>query len=124
MNITARGAPNITNGESGAGRLFYETPVVQIIGRELSSFMDLQKTLAQLGFNSGSVLLRLSFRLSETPLEEAMGEIDQYFKSVEGEQDGGSRGAHAGSAAQSQFVPENPHPAITKDDSIPQSPPD
>lgn len=123
-NFTGRGAPNISNGESGAGRLFYETPVVQIMGRELSSFTDLQKTLAQLGFNSGSVLLRLSFKTSETPLEEAMGEIEQYFKSVEGGQDGGSRGAHAGSAAQSESVPDTSQPAIAEEDSIPQSPPD
>lgn len=123
-NFTSRGAPNVSNGESGAGRLFYETPVLQVMGRELSSFRDLQKTLAQLGFNSGSVLLRLSFKTSETPLEEAMGEIDQYFKSVEGEQVGGSRGAHAGSAAQSSSVPETSQPAIIEDNSRPQSPPD
>lgn len=121
-NFTARGALQIGNGERGAGRLFYETPVLQVMGRELSSFTDLQKTLAQLGFNSGSVLLRLNFKTSETPLEEAMGEIDQYFKSVEGEQDGVSRGAHAGSAAQSDSIPETSQPAIPGDDSNPQSP--
>lgn len=53
------------------------------MGRELASFVDLQKTLSQLGLNSGSVLMRLSFRITETPLEEAMQEIGQYFKSVE-----------------------------------------
>ncbi|KAI4186928.1 MAG: hypothetical protein L6R41_003158 [Letrouitia leprolyta] len=52
------------------------------MGRELTSFTDLQKTLAQLGFNSGSVLLRLSFRVSDTPLEEAREQIEQYFLSV------------------------------------------
>lgn len=56
------------------------------MGRELASFVDLQKTLSQLGFNGGSVLMRLSFRITETPLEEAMQEIGQYFKSVEGKQ--------------------------------------
>ncbi|KAL9605125.1 MAG: hypothetical protein Q9219_000059 [cf. Caloplaca sp. 3 TL-2023] len=54
------------------------------MGRELSSFTDLQKTLAQLGFNSGNVLLRLSFKNSGTPLEVAMEQIEQYFKSVDG----------------------------------------
>lgn len=58
------------------------------MGRELASFLDLQKTLSQLGFISGSVLMRLSFRITETPLEEAMQEIGQYFKSVEGKQSG------------------------------------
>jgi tether containing UBX domain for GLUT4 len=68
------------NGASGAGRIFYEMPVLNIMGRELSSFGDLQKTLAQLGFNGGSTLIRLDFRKTEQPLEEAMAEIGQYFK--------------------------------------------
>jgi tether containing UBX domain for GLUT4 len=80
-NLTARGAPST---ESGAGRLFYERPVIQIMGRELTSFTDLQKTLAQLGCNSGTILLRLSFKLSDTPLEDAMTEIEGYFHSVDG----------------------------------------
>jgi tether containing UBX domain for GLUT4 len=82
-NFTARGAPAMNDGSSGAGRLYYQTPVVQIMSRELSSFTDLQKTLVQLGFNSGSALLRLSFRTSETPLEEAMVQIAGYFQSAE-----------------------------------------
>ena len=53
------------------------------MGRELVSFTDLQKTLGQLGFNDGTALLRLSFRASETPLEEAMEHIGQYFTSME-----------------------------------------
>jgi tether containing UBX domain for GLUT4 len=84
-NLTARGTPATNQGDSGAGRLYYERPVLQIMGRELSSFTDLQKTLGQLGFNSGNTLLRLSFRTSDTPLEEAMAEIEEYFKSVEGD---------------------------------------
>lgn len=83
-NLTARGVPSLT-GDSGAGRLFYEIPVLQILGRELSSFTDLQKSLAQLGFNSGNVLIRLSFRRTEEPLEEAMTKIAEYFKSPEDE---------------------------------------
>lgn len=80
-NLTARGVPST---DAGAGRLYYERPVVQIMGRELTSFTDLQRTLAQLGFNSGSILLRLSFKSSGTPLEEAMAEIEGYFHSVDG----------------------------------------
>lgn len=80
-NLTGRGAP-VTSGSS-AGRLYYQTPVIQAMGRELSTFRDLQKSLAQLGFNSGSILLRLSFRTTEQPLEEAMSEIEGYFKSVD-----------------------------------------
>ncbi|KAE8148564.1 putative UBX domain protein [Aspergillus avenaceus] len=80
-NLTARGVPVTGNGDGGAGRLFYEMPVVQIIGRELSTFTDLQKTLAQLGYNSGNVLLRLSFRRTDDPLEVAMVKIQEYFSS-------------------------------------------
>ena len=84
-NFTARGVPSKSTGSSGAGRIYYEQPVVQIMNRELASFMDLQKSLAQLGFNTGSALLRLSFRPTETPLEDAMAQIKQYFNSIEGE---------------------------------------
>jgi tether containing UBX domain for GLUT4 len=82
-NLTARGAPGVDDGSSRAGRLYYQTPVLQLMGRELSSFTDLQKTLGQLGFNSGSTLLRLSFKTTETPLEEAMVQIAAYFKPFE-----------------------------------------
>ncbi|KAI1964960.1 hypothetical protein LOZ58_001652 [Ophidiomyces ophidiicola] len=82
-NFTARGAPTASTSAPESGRLFYETPVIQLLGRELSSFTDLQKTLAQLGLNGGSAFLRLSFRITERPLEDAMGEIDGYFDSVD-----------------------------------------
>jgi tether containing UBX domain for GLUT4 len=79
-NLTSRAVPS-TDGGDGAGRLYYEVPVLQILERELSSFTDLQKSLAQLGFNSGSVLIRLSFRRTEQPIEEAMLKIGEFFKS-------------------------------------------
>ncbi|KAL2415735.1 hypothetical protein ABEF95_002989 [Exophiala dermatitidis] len=83
-NFTARGVPSTQSGTSGAGRLYYEQPVLQVMNRELASFTDLQKSLAQLGLNSGTALLRLSFRPTETPLEEAMAQIQSYFDSVQG----------------------------------------
>lgn len=73
------------------------------MGRELSSFADLQKTLAQLGFNSGSILLRLSFRITDTALEEAMKSIEQYFKAVTLDE---SEGAHPGSVVVNETIPE------------------
>ena len=82
-NLTARGVPSTSAGNSGAGRLYYEQPVLNIMGRDLSTFTDLQKTLAQLGLNSGSVLIKLSFKTSDRPLEEAMTQIQGYFDSVE-----------------------------------------
>ncbi|KAI9765852.1 MAG: hypothetical protein M1840_007134 [Geoglossum simile] len=83
MNLTGRGTPQANNASPGAaGRLYYETPVIQIMGRELS-FRDMQMTLKDLGFNDGSTLLRLRFKTTQVPLEEAMLEISQYFKDVE-----------------------------------------
>ncbi|KAK5076804.1 hypothetical protein LTS08_005974 [Lithohypha guttulata] len=79
-NLTARGAPSTG---SGAGRLYYEQPVLHVIGRDLASFTDLQKTLAQLGLNNGSVLIKLSYKISEEPLEDAMTQIQAYFKEVD-----------------------------------------
>ncbi|KAF2757092.1 hypothetical protein EJ05DRAFT_511834 [Pseudovirgaria hyperparasitica] len=79
-NFTQRAATDMNDGStSGAGRLNYEAPVLNVMGRERSSFTELQQTLAQLGL-SGSVLLRLSYRNSGKPLEEAMSEISQFFK--------------------------------------------
>jgi len=75
-NLTARGVPS---AGAGAGRLYYEQPVLDIMGRQLSTFTDLQKTLSQLGFNSGSALVKLTFKATETPLEEAMNQIQHYF---------------------------------------------
>lgn len=75
-NLTARGVPS---SGAGAGRLYYEQPVLHIMGRDLTTFTDLQKTLAQLGFNSGSVLVKLSYSASSTPLEEALSQMQTYF---------------------------------------------
>ncbi|BCS29069.1 putative UBX domain protein [Aspergillus puulaauensis] len=97
-NLTGRGVP-VTEGQ-GSGRLFYETPVVQILDRELSTLPDFQKSLAQLGFNSGNVLVRLSFRRTDQPLEDAMTQIHEYFKSS------GDEVAPAEQASTSQAEPE------------------
>lgn len=84
-------------------------PVVNAMGREMASFVELQKTLGQLGFNSGTCLLRLSFRNTDKPLEEAMQEISQYFKEVEEPQpppESDARGAHAGAVGDMQSLPD------------------
>ncbi|POR33073.1 Tether containing UBX domain for GLUT4 [Tolypocladium paradoxum] len=84
VNITARGAAG--GVASGSGQLYYETPVLNIMGRELATFADFQKTLSQLGHNSGSVLIRLSYKRTDRTLFEAMEQISQFFKESE-EQD-------------------------------------
>ena len=76
LNLTQRGVP--VEGQV-AGRLMYEQPCLNIMGRSLETFEDLQKTLAQLGLNGGSVLLRLSYRTSDLPLETAMQQISAFF---------------------------------------------
>ncbi|KAL8648031.1 MAG: hypothetical protein Q9226_006174 [Calogaya cf. arnoldii] len=119
-NYTARAKTKTEAGGSGAGRLYHEAPVLNIMGRELTSFTELQKTLAQLGFNSGSVLLRLGFRVSDTPLEEAMEQIEQYFKSVSGDEKVGS---HATSMATNESVPI-PEPVLGEEDKEAKSPPE
>ncbi|KAK2748282.1 hypothetical protein FQN57_000940 [Myotisia sp. PD_48] len=100
FNLTARGAPHTEQNTSGAGRLFYQTPVLQFLGRELSSFTDLQRTLGQLGLNSGSALIRVHFRTTDRPLEEAMAEIDAYFKS----EDAGSSKPESDEASSSSAI--------------------
>jgi len=80
LNLTQRAVP--TNIGSGAGRLEYEQPCLNVMGRALEGFSDLQKSLSQLGL-TGSVLFRLSFKSSGQPLEEAMREMEQYFAVAE-----------------------------------------
>ncbi|KFY77339.1 hypothetical protein V499_03238 [Pseudogymnoascus sp. VKM F-103] len=81
LNFTAR---SIADTEArSSGKIFYEMPVLNVMNREFGTFVDLQKTLSQIGISSGSILLRLSYRQTETPLEVATAEIGQYFKEVE-----------------------------------------
>lgn len=72
--------------------------------REQSDFVGLQQTLVQLGFDSGSALLKLSYKNSGLPLEEAMAQISQYFKNDQ-PATAGTEGVHAATAAQSTSEP-------------------
>jgi tether containing UBX domain for GLUT4 len=89
---------------TGAGRLNYEMPVIAVMPghKEYGTFGDLQKTLSQLGFESGSASLRLTFKNSGTPLEDAMTQISQYFKNS----DPAPSGAHSESSAQAGTIPD------------------
>lgn len=99
-NFTQRAVPEMS-GASGSGRLCYEMPVITVMPshKEQSSFVELQQTLGQLGFDSGSALLKLSFKNTGTPLEEAMAQISHYFKTEE-PPTGPAPGAHAVDPAQ------------------------
>lgn len=86
LNITGRGTAQTSSGtEAGSGQLYYEAPVLNIMGRELSTMEDLQKTLSQCGINSGSVLIRVSFQTTAKTLQEAMEDISRYMKEVDPE---------------------------------------
>jgi tether containing UBX domain for GLUT4 len=112
-NFTQRGIPRPEGGKgttagmpSGSGRLCYEEPVVNVMGRTQSGFSELQKTLAQVGLKNGTALLRLSFRATDTPLEDAMTEIEEHFRTAE-EHSGGAKGAEALSVpAVAAFAPD------------------
>lgn len=121
-NLTARGVPATHNGTSGAGRLYYQSPVIQVMGRELSSLADLQKSLGQLGFNSGSALLRMSFRTTEQPLEDALMAIDTYIKSVDDEQ-GVSVGNTTSAPDQDTEMSSETEPSATPQSSSVEAPP-
>jgi tether containing UBX domain for GLUT4 len=64
----------------GSGQLYFETPVLRIESRTFFSFLDFQKTLSQLGYNSNSVLIRLSFQKTDRTLADAMSDISEYFQ--------------------------------------------
>nr|POE51605.1 tether containing ubx domain for glut4 [Quercus suber] len=109
LNLTQRGVPS---ADSGAGRLLYEQPCIHLMGRNLETFTDLQKTLGQLGLNGGNALLRLTFKPSPSPLEEAMQEITTYFTSLDTVPSGlgssasqGADGAHANTVASLESRP-------------------
>ena len=65
--------------------MYYEAPVLRILSKEFTELEDLQKTLAQVGINSGSVRIDLSYRKTDMPLEAAMSQIGGYFQEVAGD---------------------------------------
>ncbi|KAK8165790.1 GLUT4 regulating protein TUG-domain-containing protein [Phyllosticta citribraziliensis] len=126
VNLTQRGRAVQTAGSSGAGRLHYEIPSINIMGRELGTFLDLQKTLGQVGLHGGSALLRLQFKDSGEPLEKAMTEITHYFKGLESEEStdtqmGNSQADSAGDAAS---APAQAPPTLEQDKAVDEPQPE
>lgn len=122
LNLTQRGVPS--SQSAGSGRLLHEQPCLHLMGRNMESFVDLQKTLAQLGLNSGSVLIRLSFKSSGKPLEEAMQEIEQYFKAVDepSAESEIAQGAHAAPSGLLQSAPATElQPELDRDSPMPDA---
>ncbi|KAI1208900.1 putative UBX domain protein [Annulohypoxylon truncatum] len=117
LNITGRGVAQTSNGTAaGSGQLYYETPVLTIENRTLSTFADFQKTLSQLGYNSGSVLIRLSFRRTDVTLVDAMAEMSRHFKAEE--EDRKAEESNVGSTTNNETIssldaiPPNDAPSI------------
>lgn len=131
LNITARATPRVANrplAGVGSGQLYYEAPVVNIIGREYASLSHLQKTLSQCGIDSGTrrVLLRVSFRASEQTLHDAMEEIGKFMKDTEADAKGdavalaqGNAEAAAQSAATKPPAVEPASADVTPDQAAP-----
>lgn len=88
-NYTARGLAVTTAagvggsiaspGTSATGRLFYEEPTLNIVGREIHDFAELQESLSHFGIHRGSHLIRLSFGVTGEPLEDALTRMTDYF---------------------------------------------
>lgn len=116
-NLTARAAPATDSGTNGGGRLYYQTPVLQVMGRELADFSELQKSLAQLGYNSGNVLFRLSFRTTQQPFEDAVAMITKYFEAFDGQTEETST---AVSATNSNVPIQPPEPDTTVAQAVPE----
>ena len=109
LNLTQRAV----QADSGALRLYYEQPSINVMGRTIETFTDLQKTLGQLGINGGSILMRLNFKNNGQPLEEAMEQISGYFTSVEGPSGNSgvgatqeAHGAHAAGVGNMSSLPD------------------
>ena len=61
----------------------YAFPRIHAMGRDYTTIEDLQKSLSQLGFNDGSVLLKLDLVPTTKSLQEAKKDMEQYFTNTE-----------------------------------------
>jgi tether containing UBX domain for GLUT4 len=116
VNLTARGVPQMDAGGS-SGQLYYETPMLQIEKRSFTTFVDFQKTMSQLGYNGGSVLIRLTFQKTDKTLVDAMSDISQYFQE-DGTRTEGKQAADATAKVESApVVQESDAPAAAQEES-------
>ncbi|RCI11124.1 hypothetical protein L249_7285 [Ophiocordyceps polyrhachis-furcata BCC 54312] len=123
--LTTRGGINAgaAKGQPG-GQTYFEMPVFNVMGRELASLPVLLKTLSELGFNSGSVLMRLSFRTSEIVMDEAVRQLSDQTRTeneqLEGEEEKGRQ------IQQPEPEPDQPGNSYTSKDTqdVPHEQPD
>ncbi|TIA75778.1 hypothetical protein D6C83_00215 [Aureobasidium pullulans] len=128
LNLTERSAPS---SGTGSGYLCYLKPCLNIGGsaRDISDFLDLQKSLAQLGYNRGSVLIKLSFKNEGERMEEAKARVTEYLQalaptSTSEAQTASSHGAHAAADGQLSSVPDADadNSAVPREDEAAQDP--
>ncbi|KAI4725378.1 hypothetical protein E4T49_06833 [Aureobasidium sp. EXF-10728] len=128
LNLTERSAPS---SQTGSGYLCYLQPCLNIGGsaKELSTFLDLQKSLAQLGHNRGNVLIRLSFKNEGVRMEEAKAQITTYLQALSPQdssqtQTASSHGAHAAPDVQLSSLPDADadNSAVPREDDAAQDP--
>ncbi|KAH8885239.1 hypothetical protein GQ53DRAFT_596904, partial [Thozetella sp. PMI_491] len=110
LDLTARGKPGAATSN---GQLYWEEPVLNIMGKEYASLSDLQKTLSQCGINGGNMRIRVDFRTSSKTLYDAMKDISEYLKEVEPE-----KATEAAPAATA------PAPVSTEQENVPAKAPE
>lgn len=79
LNLTGRASPKSSDG----GQLYFDSPVINIMGKTFEGVSDLAKTLSQCGINAGSIRLVVTFQATDKTLSGALGEIDQYLVDVD-----------------------------------------
>jgi tether containing UBX domain for GLUT4 len=82
LNFTARGVARTDAAASGAGQIYYEAPVLNVLGVDHSGYGELQKNLGQLGITN-NISMRLTYKVTDQTLTEAMSEIQQTFPETE-----------------------------------------
>ncbi|KAK0631694.1 GLUT4 regulating protein TUG-domain-containing protein [Immersiella caudata] len=118
LNITAKASEKTSN----VGQVYHDAPVINIMGREYTAMEDLQKTLSQCGINSGSMVLRVSFRSTDKTLYDAMNEISQYLKDVEPTPSAGEKKPNPAPAPARTEPPMAPVAQIEREDAVKQEP--
>ncbi|KAL7927477.1 GLUT4 regulating protein TUG domain-containing protein [Trichoderma austrokoningii] len=122
INITARGVPMKAAGVIGPAKLYYEAPALNIMGRELGTFDDFQRTMSQLGHNSGNVLVRLWFRKTDMSLTQTLQMIKDFFKDDEKKAKEDEKRAQEAKEKAASSVPEDkPNDPPTEDGDVPMT---
>ncbi|CAN6641087.1 UBX domain-containing protein 4 [Trichomonascus vanleenenianus] len=84
INFTKRSYPLVSGGN---GRLMYEAPSVQLFNKVTESIAELNQSLTNLGIDNGSTSLRVRFKQTRVPFEEAVKEVEGYLQEAESTQE-------------------------------------